>query len=217
MYQFTKSSLAEQLIGAASRGVAVHGIIGAGGASDEFDALTAAGIDVVHYTRYQTLDTLFHHKFSIFDAGQPTAAVATGSFNWTQSAEERNNENELIFMSPELSRDYFFEWLTRYRENGGAHEVGLPAGVASRGAAGPVAVFPNPARDLIAVRWNMERGGAAEIALADELGVTRFHQSGLWSHGVCEAVLQPRVAPGIYVLTVVHDGVTDARRVVILR
>jgi hypothetical protein len=70
---------------------------------------------------------------------------------------------------------------------------------------------------MIAVRWNMERGGAAEIALADELGVTRFRQSGVWSHGVCEAVLQPRVPPGIYVLTVVHDGVTDARRVVILR
>lgn len=212
MYQFTKASLANALIAARARGVDVHGIIGAGGASDEYDALKAAGLDVVHYAGYQTLDTLLHHKFAIFD----NRTVATGSFNWTQSAEDRNNENELLFIDPELARDYFLEWRTRYRENGGTQDVRVPATVSTRRGQGTIAIFPNPSHDIVTVRWNMLNVGSARIALTDELGTARFEQSGTWSHGICESMLDAHVAPGVYQVTIVHDGVTDAARVVIL-
>lgn len=41
---------------------------------------------------------LMHHKFALFDA----ARLATGSYNWTQSAEVANHENLLLTDDPAL-------------------------------------------------------------------------------------------------------------------
>jgi len=57
-----------------------------------------------------------HHKFVVVD----DKIVATGSFNWTASAERWNRENLLVINSTSLARRYTKEfdkiWKTTFRK-----------------------------------------------------------------------------------------------------
>ncbi|MBP5706599.1 MAG: hypothetical protein J6W76_04900 [Spirochaetales bacterium] len=54
-----------------------------------------------------------HHKCMILDAESNSAAVITGSFNWTLNADKQNNENILIIHSQTIAQYYskYFEGL----------------------------------------------------------------------------------------------------------
>jgi len=69
--------------------------------SDVF-SLQHAGIEV----RTDHSDAHMHHKFAIFDR----KLLATGSFNWTRSAVEENQENFLVTDDPVLVESYLGEF-----------------------------------------------------------------------------------------------------------
>lgn len=73
-----------------NRGVEVKVVFEKGQISQysEYQRLKAAGINV----RNDTNSNLMHNKIMIVDS----TIVLTGSFNWSASAEERNNENLII-------------------------------------------------------------------------------------------------------------------------
>ena len=58
----------------------------------EFDPFRQAGLDV----RLDGIDGLMHHKVFIIDQ----KIVAFGSYNFSQNAEERNDENLMIIYNP---------------------------------------------------------------------------------------------------------------------
>jgi len=60
--------------------------------------LSAAGIEV----RVDEPDHHMHHKFAVFD----DACLVTGSYNWTRSAAEHNQENVLVTDDARLVRPY---------------------------------------------------------------------------------------------------------------
>ena len=43
-----------------------------------------------------------HHKYTVIDA----RTVLTGSFNYTRSANETNDENLVVLTSPQLASDF---------------------------------------------------------------------------------------------------------------
>jgi phosphatidylserine/phosphatidylglycerophosphate/cardiolipin synthase-like enzyme len=64
---------------------------------------------------------LFHHKYMIND---PTyvfadARVLTGSHNWSNNAENRNDENTLIIYSHKIANQYYQNWSSAYKTSGG--------------------------------------------------------------------------------------------------
>jgi phosphatidylserine/phosphatidylglycerophosphate/cardiolipin synthase-like enzyme len=59
-----------------------------GDRGSDIDRLSAAGIDV----RIDRSESHMHHKFAIFDR----SLLLTGSYNWTRSAANRNEENFII-------------------------------------------------------------------------------------------------------------------------
>lgn len=65
-------------------------------------ALAAAGCTVWLDRQH----AIAHNKIMVFDG----RSTATGSFNFTASAEERNAENLLLIDSPDLARLYLDEW-----------------------------------------------------------------------------------------------------------
>ncbi len=69
------------------------------------------------------LPQLLHHKYLIADAGANTATVVTGSHNWSYSANQKNDENTLIFHDPGIAGLYLQEFTARYRESGGQGEM----------------------------------------------------------------------------------------------
>ena len=91
VYSITHDEIAQALIEAHQRGVKVRVLMdksqaGMRWADDE--KMEAVGIPVRRDIKSGSL----HHKFVIGDAN----AVATGSFNWTKNADQRNAENFVI-------------------------------------------------------------------------------------------------------------------------
>ncbi|MBS7629295.1 hypothetical protein KEJ23_04900, partial [Candidatus Bathyarchaeota archaeon] len=68
----------------------------------EYGKLKDAGIQV----RVDTNPALMHNKVAVIDG----LITITGSYNWSRSAEERNNENMLILRSVEVASTYESEF-----------------------------------------------------------------------------------------------------------
>lgn len=105
-YSFTADELAEAIRVRAAEGVTVAGVMEASQVQSnegtEFDAFVQAGLDV----RLDGNDGQMHHKVIIIDE----SIVVTGSYNFTASAENRNDENIVIFFSPEIAALYMEEF-----------------------------------------------------------------------------------------------------------
>ena len=84
---------------------------------------------------------ILHHKLAIVDANFAASdpQVITGSHNWSNSANERNDENTLIIHSAEIANQYFQQFAYRFAENGGDLYVS-----AERTDLGNLMVYPNP-------------------------------------------------------------------------
>ncbi|MFZ5508766.1 MAG: phospholipase D family protein [Pseudomonadota bacterium] len=110
-YLFTSRRLARALLDAHSRGVAVEVLADreqtARGDNSQIPVLATAGIPIHIEVRYAAA----HNKILIVDAELPGAAVATGSFNFTYSAQARNAENLLILRgNRRLVHAYLDNW-----------------------------------------------------------------------------------------------------------
>lgn len=94
-FSFTSDEIAQAILDRAAAGVAVRGVMDASqaqGSGAEYGRLRLAGIEV----RLDGNPGLMHHKVIVVD-GQ---AVLTGSYNFSRSAEERNDENALLVFDP---------------------------------------------------------------------------------------------------------------------
>lgn len=101
MFSFTSEPISEALLMRILDGVVVRGIMEKSQAAnqysrDEFLALRGAEIYI------DENDLTFHHKVMIIDE----TTVVTGSYNYSTSAENENDENVLIIESPELAAQY---------------------------------------------------------------------------------------------------------------
>ena len=104
-FAFTADALTEALIDADQRGVTVAGVIESRQAENtgsDYETLVDAGLDFVLDGNPKNM----HHKVIIIDG----AIVVTGSYNFSRSAEERNDENTLIFYNETIAALYLAEF-----------------------------------------------------------------------------------------------------------
>lgn len=100
VYSFTKDELGEALVDAVEKGVDVEVVFEENQVSEysELWRLKDAGAKVyLDGNRY-----LMHHKVAVIDG----IIVVTGSYNWSRSAEERNDENLIILRDEWLAQLY---------------------------------------------------------------------------------------------------------------
>ena len=111
-YSFTSNELGAALIERAAAGVTVTGVMDAdqvvSNLGTEYDPFRQAGLDV----RLDGGAGLMHHKVIVIDR----SIVVTGSYNFTASAEERNDENVVILFSPELAAIYLDQFAQIYAQ-----------------------------------------------------------------------------------------------------
>ncbi len=112
-FSFTSDELGQAVREAADRGLQVRGVMDSGqidsNTGTEYDAFRQAGLDV----RRDGYEGMMHHKVFIIDR----EIVVTGSYNFSHSAETRNDENVLIIYSPEVA-SWFIEEFWRVYEHG---------------------------------------------------------------------------------------------------
>lgn len=128
MYTFTSNDIGNAVMQQAQAGVSVAGVMDdtqvTSSQGTEFDPFKQAGLDV---RLDGNQDGLMHHKVMIIDQ----KIVITGSYNFTASAEESNDENVLIIFSPEVAAKFMQEFQRVY-------------GQAQEPLAEPTSVEPTP-------------------------------------------------------------------------
>jgi phosphatidylserine/phosphatidylglycerophosphate/cardiolipin synthase-like enzyme len=113
VYSFTASELAEALYAAKARGVRIRVLVdreraeagGSGIRGLRLNGITVRSLGVPE-------QSLMHHKFAVFDE----RLVATGSYNWTNSAEHANYENLVVLEEPAVVARFQQEFRRLWRE-----------------------------------------------------------------------------------------------------
>jgi phosphatidylserine/phosphatidylglycerophosphate/cardiolipin synthase-like enzyme len=116
VYHITSFELAQALVAARDRGVRVRILTDQDKARADGRAtriFRAAGMQV--RTLGVADESLMHHKFAVFD----DRVVATGSYNWTQTAERANYENVLFLDDPALVARFAEEFQRLWRASRG--------------------------------------------------------------------------------------------------
>jgi phosphatidylserine/phosphatidylglycerophosphate/cardiolipin synthase-like enzyme len=105
IYSFTRDGLTRALIDAKNRGVEVKVIMeeeNAYGQGSEYRMLKEAGVDI----RLDGNPALMHHKFMVVDG----EIIATGSYNWSTAAEDRNDENFVVIRDRSVAERFMQEF-----------------------------------------------------------------------------------------------------------
>ena len=105
IYSFTLDELTDALIDASLRGVEVKVLVEKENAyqrGSEVPKLIEAGVQVA----LDSNPALMHNKVMIVDG----KLVVTGSYNWSWSAENRNDENLVVISGPEVAELYEAEF-----------------------------------------------------------------------------------------------------------
>lgn len=116
-FSFTSVDIAAELLLLDLQGVNVKVVVDSsqsGQSSSQYDDLLALGIDI----RRDGQSHKLHHKVIIVDGRY----VLTGSYNFSENAESRNDENSVIIDSPALAQQFEEEFADIY-----AHSVARPA------------------------------------------------------------------------------------------
>jgi phosphatidylserine/phosphatidylglycerophosphate/cardiolipin synthase-like enzyme len=111
-YSFTNNEFGQALIQKAESGLTVSGVMEQeqvnSNQGTEFDPLSQAGIDV----RLDGNSDLMHHKVFVIDE----KVVILGSYNFSFSAENINDENVLIIFNPQIAQLYLDEFQRVYEQ-----------------------------------------------------------------------------------------------------
>ncbi len=146
---FTQSVLANAVNSVFSNGAICVGLVNDTTGSDPTAFLSMKanlGTNLQLYD-FTTQAGILHHKYCIVD--QATASdplVMTGSHNYTWSANNRNDENMILFHDADVANQFYQEFVARFNENGGALSVDQFSAPSAE-----LHIYPVPADHLVSV------------------------------------------------------------------
>ena len=141
---------------------------------------------------------ILHHKLAIIDANFAASdpQVITGSHNWSNSANDRNDENTLIIHNADIANQYFQQFAQRFKENTG--NLHVSANVSDNLN---LQVFPNPATNGIFIRSSSI---ITQVELFDVSGMLVKTLPNVHST-FCEINLE-KMNPGMYFLKIKFEN-----------
>lgn len=167
IYTFTDNTTATDIKNKINAGVAGRGIM------DQFSNT---------YTPYTTLNPvmganlkvysnntyLYHNKVMLIDALHPSSdpLVCTGSFNWSSSADTRNDENMIVIHDATIANQYYQSLCEDFTTLGGA--ACTPMGLENFDVEKQMAINPNPATSELNIY--LVNGDKTTIKLTDLQG-----------------------------------------------
>ena len=135
-----------------------------------------------------------HHKFMISDEGtnsDPTLLV--GSHNWSNAANNKNDENTLILHDDTIANVYYQAFKKRFDEN--------YVGIDVNNFASSVKIYPNPSNGQFTVEVETENNLTAEVVVYDLTGRIILSQQNVLHSGVNAISMNVEgIASGTYVL-----------------
>lgn len=226
----TRSDIANALLARQIAGVRVLGAIDSkDDQGSQYDYLVGKGMDI----RLKSGSGLLHHKYAVLSADwgpnwdrvhHPT--VITGSHNWTNAAENANNENTLIVEDDTVALAYLQEFAARYVQFGGTGSITVGVeeveyGVPER--SGLIQNYPNPFNGMtaIGVAVHGEAGASRHVRVQvfDILGrEVAMLVDGPLAPGTYRLQFDAtHMASGVYLCTLRTGGSTAMMKMLLLR
>ena len=166
---------------------------------------------------------LFHHKYMILDPLNISSnpAVETGSYNYSNAANNSNDENFLIVYDSRVANLYVQEWYKRYKISGGVAVIGITqisSEVPERFELKQN--FPNPFNPTTTIVYKIARASNVILKVYDVTGrevqtLVNENQGA----GTYKAELKAlNMASGVYFYTLEADRVRiDTKKMVLLK
>jgi phosphatidylserine/phosphatidylglycerophosphate/cardiolipin synthase-like enzyme len=104
-FSFTSKKLAEEIIRLNKKGIKIYGIIEKTGSNSKDSQYIKLKIEGTHVKLDKNRNKM-HHKVIIIDE----SIIITGSYNFSLSANEKNDENIVILHNKDISRKYIEEF-----------------------------------------------------------------------------------------------------------
>ena len=219
---FTRSDLRTALVARRAAGAKVRGVMDNNTDSGtQYFTLLAGGVDVL--LKPSGSSYLLHHKYAIIDAEDPAwnPVTVTGSHNWSNAAENSNDENTVILASPWIANLYLQEFTARYYEYGGQDTIrvgvdeapALPADIVLHQN------YPNPFNPETRIRYEVPAATYVRLAVYSLLGeeVIRLVE-GPRSAGMHEVAFDgSTLSSGVYLLRFTAGDAVRTRRMLLLK
>jgi len=191
----TRPDLANAIMDAQSRGAEVNVITDDEGDNTEAVNTILGALPSGKYIFDDNASATLHHKMAIIDAKEQTSdpQVITGSHNWSNSANDRNDENTLIIHNADITNQYYQQFAYRFEQNGGKLVLAV-----TKIEIENLKIYPNPTTNRISVSSNES---IQSISLYSIQG-TLIQQINPESSGTREFDLSDQNS-GIYILKVI--------------
>ncbi|MFA3782795.1 phospholipase D-like domain-containing protein [Melioribacteraceae bacterium 4301-Me] len=222
MLTFTRSDLAQILVNKKNAGKKVHIVLDNNtDTGNQFYYLKNNGVDIL--LKGNAISGFLHHKYAIIDADISSAdqIVVTGSHNWSNAAENSNNENTLIIHSKRIANLYFQEFKARYLEAGGTDIITdikknndeIPSNFSL------LQNYPNPFNPITIITYQLPVSSHVALKIYDLLGrdiATLVNEEK--APGVYKVKFDgSNLASGIYFYRIVIGSFTDTKKFVLLK
>ncbi len=161
---FTKNEIRDLLLDKQSQGVQIRGIINnINDNGGEYFTLRENGIEV----QASNQGYIHHHKYAIIDPGTERSALIVGSHNWTQKAEDTNDENLLVLFEEDLSLIFLEEFMARWCENDPLHSECILAEDPETVSSSGLRVIPQPTvAHRVQLHWGGEQAQNFELFIS---------------------------------------------------
>lgn len=178
----------------------------------DFIWLRDRGVNVQSYPSGPTRQ--FHHKYAVIDAVRTTSdpLVVTGSFNWTSSAENNNDENLLIIHDAKIANLFRQEFGERWFEATNFRDAYLLALDDPNDISGAV-LYPNPSQGKFIIRLSDNLYTSVQIRIVDLQGKLACEQM-LDINGK-SLQIDTHLPKGMYILQINMEGKTFTKKLII--
>ncbi len=155
---------------------------------------------------------IMHHKYAIVDQSAPQSdpLVVTGSHNWSNAANQRNDENTIIIYDEVMANLFFQDWVKIFRDNGGT-DISNLSGEDFGISISPNVLYPNPTSGNATLDFTAYN--SASMQVYDLQGrILYAHQPGKGVQSI--EVPTAHLPAGMYLVRLETDGKAEVFRLV---
>ncbi len=166
------------------------------------------------YLKLYTQSGLLHHKYLIVDQDYAASdpLVLTGSHNWSNSAEQRNDENTVIIHDQAIANQYYQEFVKRFNGQGGAVlNINETAAAVTN-----IVTYPNPNDGQFMVTLNLKWNTSVKFEINDITGKKIYVSAGEMNQGMNKKQFDLLdLSQGIYLLNISMENYHTTLKLVV--
>ncbi|MCJ7553207.1 MAG: phospholipase D-like domain-containing protein [Ignavibacteriaceae bacterium] len=221
-YTFTRSDIEYAIHQKFNSGVSdIRGII-----EEDTDPYTQYNNLALYAEMYPANGNTQHHKYAIFDATEFSSDPITiaGSHNWSNAAEENNDENTLVIHDIYIANQFMQEFKKRYNEAGGTGIFVIPVtDVEDYGITefnySLHQNYPNPFNPVTTIRFEVPYSQKVELKVFDILGrEVRELYNDIAPAGVIAIDFKADdLASGVYIYRLKAENFIDTKKLLLLK